>query len=488
VVRHGWGTEPCEIAVTMTDDAPHRERMAERAILERISDAYVELDPAWRFVYVNRRAEPLLRRTRDELIGRDAREIFPEVIQAPFRDAYLRAAAEDIPVELEAFYPPYDAWYEVRAFPTPEGLSVFFHDVTARKRAEAERKELRARAQDAEARYRSLFDGIRDAILVTDAEARYIDVNPAATELLGYSRQELLTMRVPEVVANDPHATTQAFEQFKASGVWRGELNLRRRDGSVVPTEGVAMPVPLPTGTIFASVTRDISERRAHERMRQEFLAEVGHELRTPLTTLLAYAQLLQRRAAYNPKAVDTIVMQAQHLARLVADILELSRIDAGKLRLRPTSLELVALAQSVAEEMQGLTTQHRIRVEPERPEIQGWGDEDRLRQVLQNLVGNAVRYAPDGEIVVRVEADEPGVRVAVRDEGPGIAADVMPHLFDRFYRGMGATVSSTRGFGLGLFVARELIEAHGGRVWAEPTNGAGSTFVFTLPDSPSIP
>jgi len=116
----------------MTDDAPHRERMAERAILERISDAYVELDPTWRFVYVNRRAEPLLRRTRDELIGRDAREIFPEVIQAPFRDAYLRAVAEDMPVELEAFYPPYDAWYEVRAFPSPEGLSVFFHDVTAR--------------------------------------------------------------------------------------------------------------------------------------------------------------------------------------------------------------------------------------------------------------------------------------------------------------------------------------------------------------------
>jgi PAS domain S-box-containing protein len=346
----------------------------------------------------------------------------------------------------------------------------------ARQRAHAE-------AEAAEIRYRSLFRAIHDVILVADDQMRYVDVNPAATALLGYTREELLQMRIPDISAHEEGWAEELFDQFAREGFWRGEFDLRRKDGTVVPTEGTAVPVALPSGMRYVSVIRDISERRQHERMREEFLARVAHELRTPLTALMGYAQLMQRRGAYSERMMETMNAQTQHLARLVDDMLEMTRIDAGRLSLRRAHTDLVTVAGEAIERVRVTARNTPITLATGESEIVGMWDAARLGQVLYNLLDNAIKYSPDGgEITVRVARDGGTARVSVTDQGVGVAPEEAPHLFEQFFRGTPTVERSIKGFGIGLSVCKELVEAHGGTIWVDSTPGAGSTFTFTLP------
>ncbi|MEJ7762017.1 MAG: PAS domain S-box protein [Thermomicrobiales bacterium] len=335
-------------------------------------------------------------------------------------------------------------------------------------------------AQATERRYRSLFEGVADAILVTDGERRYRDANAAAEVLLGYGREELLGLRVEDVVAVEPDWTEAEFERFRTEGRWHGEMELRRKDGSTVPVEARATVVDLPEGPVYLSTIRDISDRKRTERLRRDFLAMVGHDLRSPLTTLRGRVQLLKRRAAYDATAVDAILAQTKRMGRLIDDLADLIRFEAGPPELRRASVDLVSLVRAEAEAANPPGGDHRIRVvAPEEPVLGEW-DADRLGQVLQNLLGNAVKYAPgDDRVTILVEADAAEARVEVADHGPGIPPEHLARLFERFYR---ADATGAGGLGLGLYISRMLVEAHGGRIWARSEPGQGSTFTFVLP------
>ncbi|MDQ2783633.1 MAG: PAS domain S-box protein [Chloroflexota bacterium] len=338
-------------------------------------------------------------------------------------------------------------------------------------------------AQAAEARFRTLFEYAPDTILVADAEGRYLDVNPAATALLGYGRDELLRLSVPDVVAAAQERTGMEYAAFRENGQWRGDLHLRRKDGTLVPVEVQATAVNLPTGSVYIAVARDISERRAHEQQQQDFLAIVAHDLRTPLTALKGYASLMQRRGAYNERSMAVMVAQAERLDRLINDVLEVSRLDAHRLELRRSEVDLTHMVRQCVIEAEDIAERHPVRVElPDRPII-GWWDSDRICQVIQNLVSNAIKYSPEGgEVVVHAEDIGDRARVSVSDRGIGIPAEALPHLFDRFYRAENVQTGSVKGLGLGLYIAASLVEAHGGAMSVESTLGTGSTFVFTLP------
>ena len=338
-------------------------------------------------------------------------------------------------------------------------------------------------AQAAEARYRGLFAGVADTILVADAARRYVDANPAATELLGYDREELLGLRVEDVVTDAPEWTADEYARYQAEGSWRGELELRRKDGTSVPVEALATIVDLPGGPVYLSAVRDVSDRKRAERLQRDFLAMVGHDLRGPLTTLRGNAQLLRRRGAYREANVDAIITQADRMARLIDDLTDLVRFEAGRPELRRAPVELVGLVRAQAEAARVLSADHAVEVVAPDGPLTGEWDADRLGQVLQNLLGNALKHAPaGGRVEVRVETDGAEARVSVRDEGPGIAPEHLPHLFERFYR---ADATGAGGLGLGLYISRMLVEAHGGRIWAESEPGAGSTFTVALPVAP---
>ena len=337
-------------------------------------------------------------------------------------------------------------------------------------------------AQAAEARYRGLFEAAVDAILLADREGHYVDANPAATELLGYTRDELRQKRVADVVTSGPQWAEAEYARFVREGGWRGELELQRKDGSTVPVESRASAVELPTGTVYISALRDISERRALERMQRDFIATVTHDLRSPLTSIKGFAQMMRRRGAYDEPTLDAIVTQARRLDRLIGDLLDVSAMESGQLELRWTGMDLVPLVRASAEQAQALTTKHTVRVEaPDRPLVGRW-DRDRLEQVLENLLSNAIKYSPNGgEVLVRTQDLGLEARISVTDHGAGIPTDVLPRLFSRFYRAE-ATARDVQGLGLGLYISKSLVEAHGGRIWVESAPGCGSTFTLTLP------
>jgi PAS domain S-box-containing protein len=323
---------------------------------------------------------------------------------------------------------------------------------------------------------RLLFEANPDALIVVDDGGRILDVNEAACVLLAAEHADLCARDLASVGVE---VGPEGDERAPQPGRWRGELELIRPDGSHVPVE--AAMAPAGPGAFLLSA-RDATERRRQQRTEREFISLVGHELRNPIASLKGYAQLMRRRAAYSEEAVDTIVRQTNRLNRLVGDLLDASRLQTGRLELRRLEVDLVARARAVVEGARELTTEHAIRLEAPDSPILGWWDRDRLEQVLDNLVGNAVKYSPGGEIVVRIEPVDGGVRVLVVDQGPGIAPEVMPFLFERFYRAESAAASPVKGLGLGLYVCKGLVEAMGGRIWVESDQGHGSTFVFVLP------
>lgn len=341
-----------------------------------------------------------------------------------------------------------------------------------------------AEARAAETRYRAIFEGAGDAILVTADDGRHTDVNPAACALFGYTREELLARRADDLVVPPPADEGLPGPTCDAGEAWRGSVELRRADGAVVPVEGQSRAVELPGGTERVAVLRDVSERQALERLRRDFVAMVSHDLRTPLAAIKGRVQLMQQRGTYSERTVEIILGQVEQLARLTGDLADAARLEAGRWDLVPAPVDLRELATAAAEQARALRPAGTVVVDlPEEPVVGDW-DRGRLDQVLGNLLGNAVKFSPP-ESAVRVEVTvaDGAAWVAVIDHGLGIAPEDLPRLFDRFYRG--AATAGVPGLGLGLHIARALVEAHGGRIWAESSPGRGSRFVLTLPLPP---
>jgi PAS domain S-box-containing protein len=387
----------------------------------------------------------------------------------------------------------------------------------AHARLYATERRARAEAASAAARYRALFEGIDGAIVVADATGRFIEVNPAASALLGYSRDELLARRVGDLGAGDPAVSRARFAQLQRDGAWHGEVALRRKDGAIVPAESWQQAVALPGATVYMSIWRDISARTAAEaererllaaeraaravavaavRARDTFLSIAAHELRTPVTGLKAGVQLLARRqarGALDPARLErmltTLNEAADRLARLVDDLLDVARTRTGQLPLDPRPLDLDALAAAAVERArERLDGRHRLTLAAPAGPVPIAGDADRLDQVLANLLDNAVKYSPDGgEVAVCVRPDGTGACVSVRDAGIGLPAGAAEAIFAPFGRAANAAASHLPGMGLGLYISRGIVERHGGRIWAESAGeGQGTTVTLWLPAAPA--
>ena len=353
-------------------------------------------------------------------------------------------------------------------------------DVTARKEAEDA-------LRDSEERFRVMADSSPFMIWATDPEGGIEFVNRAYCEFFGVTREQIKGPDwQPLVHPEDADDYIAGFlGSLRARQPWTGQARVRRADGEWRWIESRSTPRFSPTGAFLGSVgsSPDITERKALEALQQQFIASVGHELRNPLASIRGFAQLMQRRGAYSERAIRTIVSQTDALERLIGDLLEATRLESGGLALQPHTVDLVAKARECADEARATSERHTIRVEAPGHPLEGSWDPDRLGQIFRNLLGNAVKYSPDGgEILVRVRDRGDGAEVSIRDRGLGIPPEDVAKLFDRFYR-VGSASAGIHGLGLGLHITRELVEGHGGRIWAESDGpGRGSTFVFTLP------
>jgi two-component system sensor histidine kinase MtrB len=233
----------------------------------------------------------------------------------------------------------------------------------------------------------------------------------------------------------------------------------------------------------------EASQRDQLDRLKDEFVLTASHELRSPLTSVQGFAELLMLdRDSLTPKQAETVEIildNCRHLVRLLNDLLDLARSDAGRLAVRPAPTEVAPLIEDAARTMRGQTEGSgqtlEVAIQPGLPQIDV--EADRIRQILVNLLTNAHEYSPEGaSIEVTAEAAGADVEIAVTDNGPGIPADQLEHIFDRFTRGDAGLTQRVGGTGLGLAISKSLVELHGGTIAAESTPGEGSTFRFRLP------
>jgi PAS domain S-box-containing protein len=246
-------------------------------------------------------------------------------------------------------------------------------------------------------------------------------------------------------------------------------------------------------GVVYAF--RNLTEERALEELKSDFIATVSHELRTPLAAIYGCAQTLMRSdLELNPpdrtRLLEVIAQESERLTRIVGDILLANQIDAGRLKIKDQEFDVIGLARAVVEQIEAtLTGAEGISLELTAPGSPApvSGDEDKLRQVLLNLIDNAIKYSPDGgRIEVQVEPRDSGLRIAVRDEGLGIPHGEEQRIFGKFYRVDPQQTRGVGGTGLGLYICRELVRRMDGRVSVTSREGAGSTFVVDLPLLPT--
>jgi signal transduction histidine kinase len=275
-------------------------------------------------------------------------------------------------------------------------------------------------------------------------------------------------------------------ELVEASGrLAGGDLEARVKVGGLAETAAL--------GTAFnemaAELQRRAGERDQLETMKDEFVVTASHELRSPLTSVQGFAELLMlERERLSPKQADTVEIildNTRHLVRLLNDLLDLARSDAGRLTIKPAPTDAAALVEDAVRTIRSQTETKgqslHLQIEPNLPQIDV--DRDRIRQVLVNLLTNAHEYCPQGAaIAVTAERDDGEVQIAVSDDGPGMAEDQLEHIFERFTRGDAGLTQHVGGTGLGLAISKSLVELHGGQIEAASSPGRGSRFCVRLP------
>jgi signal transduction histidine kinase len=326
----------------------------------------------------------------------------------------------------------------------------------------------------AQARQReAILHNLANAVLAADGAGEIILVNPTASALLEIASQPLHEAIAHTLALGEPYAT---------------EITARDRVFELLVT-----PLRGEEGDISGAVAvgHDVTAYRQLDRLRTNFVSDVSHELRTPLTAIKGFVETLQDGAADDPAVRDrflsTIATETERLTRLTNDLLLLTRADAGRLDLRLAPTDLVVSVERAVAQLEPCAREKQITITimPLSAPTVALADADRIHQVLVNLLDNGLKFTPVGGcIVISFGREDELISCTVADTGPGIPSAEIPHLFERFYRGdrSRARTGNENGAGLGLAIAKAIVEAHGGHIWVESEPGQGTRFTFTLP------
>jgi PAS domain S-box-containing protein len=454
-----------------------------RGILQAASDGILTVDRRGRITSVNRAAERMFGYAAQDVLARDLEMLVP--------------APPDTPGDAEAVAPERGGEREgVRQdgsrFPVEMSVSVvrtehdhFFavvvRDITERKRAYETRLRLA-----------SIVESSDDAIIGWSPDLRITSWNPGAERIYGYAAAEIIGQPFSLLVPPDRAAEVTDFVARLRRGEHIQSVETVRvtRDGRLIDVSLTISATRDETGRVtgFSTIARDITENKAIERLKDEFIATVSHELRTPLTAIRGHLELVLEGDAgpVTPLQTDFLgvaVQNADRLRSLIDDLLDVEKIEAGKMRIREEPLDLAAALAEVAA---------TFRVEAERKglafgeaiadRLMVVGDRDRLIQVFANLVSNAIKYTARGEVGILAERRDGQVAVVVHDTGAGISPEDQAQLFTKFFRSQDSVVRDAGGTGLGLVIAQAIVERHGGRIQVESEKGAGSRFTVWLP------
>jgi len=489
-------------------------------LVEEIADfAIFHLDARGMIVSWNSGAQRIFGFTFDEIVGQPNALLFTLEDRAAGvpKDELERAAAggrvEDSRWYLRNNGARFFASGTITALYGSSGELLGFAKIA---RDDTERKRIEEALRISEAQYRIVAETASDAIISIDENSTVLFVNTAAERIFGHTTSEMLgrslTMLMPEYLREVHRA---GFHRYMATGVrhlnWdHVEVTGLRGDGQEFPVELSFGEFNGPEGRIFIGIARDISERKRSEAEREQllenekearhqaeeanrskdtFLATVSHELRTPLNAILGWANILRNSAAdpsLADRALATIERNAKAQAQLIDDLLDMSRIITGQMRLNFKALSVSETIRSALNAVAPDAVARSIHIltnfGAENDTV--FGDASRLQQVVWNLLSNAIKFTPEGGTIdVSTSEDGAHLVVSVRDSGIGIDPEFLPYVFDRFSQADAVTTRRHGGLGLGLSIVRQLVELHGGKVSAESEGeNLGSAFTVTLP------
>ncbi|MBI2865482.1 MAG: PAS domain S-box protein [Chloroflexi bacterium] len=457
-------------------------------VLESITDAFFALDRDWRFTYVNRQTESVLTIKREEVIGKNIWDVFPGALGSLFYVECFRAASQQLTAAFESFYSDREIWFDVRAYPSENGLAVYFRDITARKQTEEA-------LQHSQERFRNLVETTSDWVWEVGEDVRYTYVSPKVRDLLGYDPEEILGKTPFDLMPPEEAKRVAglfvpiAAQRRPFSGLENTNLH---KDGRPVVLESGGVPVFGASGEFrgYRGIDRDITARKRTDEFREQYVHTVSHDLRNPLATIRGRAQMLERsfREAQGSVSreryldnVSAILTATKRMNAMIQDLVDSARLEAGQLHLDAQPVDLELFVPELLGRITDVLDTGRVHLEIASGCRPALADPDRLERILLNLLTNALKYS-DQETTVRVEVRQSDGKaiISVADLGIGIAAADLPHIFERFYRAGDAAKAG--GLGLGLYITRMLVEAHGGRIWVESEPAGGSTFYFFLP------
>lgn len=354
------------------------------------------------------------------------------------------------------------------------------------------------RVQDSHRRLQAVIQTMPEAVMVIrPPHGQIVTSNAAAQKLFGLSRPgaQIELRRIDQLgITPDPPELDIELPMMQAmtdgSTVTSVELLVHTRDGSQVPVVASAAPLITDENDVDAVVCvfQDVSPLKEAERLRDEFISVVSHELRSPLTPIRGFAQVISRDLTreggheQHIKWLKTLELHTDRLTRLVDDLLDVSRMRAGRLSVLHEEIDLVDLASAIVESKRASQSTHKVVLETDLKELPAFGDQDRIVQVLDNLVGNAIKYTDGGTVTVSLSADRDQIHLSVADEGRGIPEQDRETLFNAFYRTRDANESAVPGLGLGLYIVQELVTAHDGEIHIDEAPGGGARFNIELP------
>jgi PAS domain S-box-containing protein len=478
--------------------ARKRAEMLLEAVLSSINDHVVCYDRQWRYTYVNDKAAEVLGKRKEKLLGRSIWEIFPDAVGNQYYREVHQALAEQKIIRSEHHYAPFDTWFENHIYPSSDGVTVFSADVTWRKKAEEHLRQ-------SEARYRALVEAGSQIVWSwkpETGEGDYEAVQRWWEELTGQPPSAQggtgwLEMLHP----GDRDRVSAAWNLAMTTATkFEAEYRLQTRAGTVRHLLSRTVPVRDASGGVWEWVGMmiDITEQKRQEealkeadRRKDEFLAMLAHELRNPLAPIRNGLELIHLAGGDQTTLEEARAMmerQVGQLVRLTDDLLDVARITRGKIELRKERVLLMAVVNSAVEASRPLIKKqgHELTVTlPPEPVVLE-ADPTRLAQTMSNLLNNAAKYTdPGGHIWLTVQMEKEDVLIHVKDTGIGIPSEMLSRIFEMFTQVDQSLERTHGGLGIGLTLAKRLVEMHGGRIEARSAGfGRGSEFIVRLPIS----
>ncbi len=336
------------------------------------------------------------------------------------------------------------------------------------------------------------LESVTDALITVDMKYRIQSWNKGAEKLYGWKTREVMYKYIYDIIPATFSSGSRAssLEHMLKKGSWSGEVKQSHKDGRILNISGIASLIKNSKGEAvgIVAVNRDITERVEQERRKDEFISMASHELKTPVTSLKLYTQLLQKQIEKKGKeavSVSLTKMNAQinRLSNLISDLLDISKIQTGKLEFRNDHFSLQEVIADITESLQAVSD-HTIIVK-DNGKVTLFGDRDRIAQVIINLLTNAIKYSPEtSNIVISIYKGKDSVEVSIRDYGIGIAKKDQEKIFDRFYQVTSENRGPATGLGIGLYISNEIIKRYQGKMWVNSSLGKGTTFTFSLPYS----